>query len=362
MFAKTQSTGRLAARVLSGASALVLAMALGTVAQAESKGTIVAFVISSTNPYVGQWKKGAEAKAAELGYDIKVVENNFDQTEEDSQVQQELASGDKAAAYIWWPMQNAAGINSLRALSATGAPVIQTNQYPAAGSDAYWTAYAGASDILSGKTAGELLLDACAAQSAVTCGKGLIIRFPAGYSAGDDRVTGFKQAVDGKLTVVDVVPSGGFMEDDGYKIASQIIPANKDGLTWIYTENDSMAGAAVQALKENGLTAGKDVFVVGGTCHGDPTHVVNGDLVGTAIQSGYFEGWMAVQTAVKVIANGGKVNDGELFLDAGADAAPSDDGMASRYNYLPNPKVANTQEAHDAAKLWGKTMVDLCEY
>ena len=47
---------------------------------AASKGTIVAFIISSTNPYIGQWKKGAEAKAKELGYDIKVIENNFNQT------------------------------------------------------------------------------------------------------------------------------------------------------------------------------------------------------------------------------------------------------------------------------------------
>lgn len=344
------------------AVAALLANACSSQALAESKGTIVAFIISSTNPYIGQWKKGAEDKAKELGYDLKVIENNFNQAEEDSQVQQELASGEKAAGYIWWPMQNAAGINSLRALSQTGAPVILTNQYPVKGSDAYWTAYAGASDILSGKTAAELLIAACEKQTAVKCDKGLIIRFPAGYSAGDDRVTGFQEAAKGKLTTVEVFPSGGFMEDDGYKVASQVIPANKEGLTWIYTENDSMAGAAVQALKENGLTAGKDVFVVGGTCHGDPTHVVNGDLVGTAIQSGYFEGWLAVQTLAKVQAAGGKVQDGEKFYDANPDGTPPDEGMAYRFNYIPNPKVGNTQADHDSAKMWGKTIVDLCEY
>ena len=347
--------------------ASIIAAALGAQAftekaHADSKGTIVAFIISSTNPYIGQWRKGAEAKAKELGYNIKIIENNFNQTEEDSQVQQELASGEKAAGYIWWPMQNAAGINSLRALSKTGAPVILTNQYPVKGSEAYWTAYAGASDILSGKTAGELLLAACEKQTKVKCDKGLIIRFPAGYSAGDDRVTGFEDAVKGKLTTVDVVPSGGFMEDDGYKVASQIIPAHKDGLTWIYTENDSMAGAAAQALKENGLTPGKDVFVVGGTCHGDPTHVVNGDLVGTAIQSGYFEGWLAVQTLAKYQASGGKVLDGEKLYDNNPDTPPPDAGAPYRFNYIPNPAIGNTQADHDKAKMWGKTIMDLCEF
>jgi ribose transport system substrate-binding protein len=342
-------------------AAALLSQVCAQEAFADSKGKIVAFIISSTNPYIGQWRKGAEAKAKELGYDIKIVENNFNQTEEDSQVQQELASGEKAAGYIWWPMQNAAGINSLRALSKTGSPVVLTNQYPVKGSEAYWTAYAGASDILSGKTAAEMLLAACEKQNKVKCDKGLIIRFPAGYSAGDDRATGFQDAVKGKLTTVDVVPSGGFMEDDGYKVAAQIIPAHKAGLTWIYTENDSMAGAAAQALKENGLTPGKDVFVVGGTCHGDPTHVVNGDLVGTAIQSGYYEGWLAVQTLAK-FQTSGKVLDGEKLYENNPDAPPSDAGAPYRFNYIPNPAIGNTQADHDKAKMWGKTIMDLCEF
>jgi ribose transport system substrate-binding protein len=235
-----------------------------------------------------------------------------------------------------------------------------TNQFPIKGTEHYWTAYAGASDVLSGKTAREMILEACAKQAA-KCDKGLIIRFPAGYSAGEDRVTGFEDAVKGKLTIVDIVPSGGFMEDDGYKVASQIIPAHKDGLTWMYTENDSMAGAATQALKENGFKPGKDVFVVGGTCHGDPTHVVNGDLVGTAIQSGYFEGWLAVQTIAKYNATH-KVLDGEKYYDANPDAPPSDEGAPYRYNFIPNPKVPNTQAAYDSTKMWAMSIKQLCDF
>jgi ABC-type sugar transport system substrate-binding protein len=345
---------------LAFAGALTIAVS-ASAANAESKGKIVVFIISSTNPYIGQWEKGASAKAKELGYEVKFVENNFNQSEQDTQVQQQIASGEKVAGYVWWPFQNAAGIASLRALHQTGAPVILTNQFPIKGSEAFWTAYAGANDFLSGKTAGQMLLDACAKSTTDKCDKGFIIRFPAGYSAGDDRVAGFKSAVDGKLTIMDIVPSGGFMEDDGYKIAAQVIPAHKDGLTWIYTENDSMAAASTQALRENGLTPGKDVLVVGGTCHGDPTHVVNGDLIGTAIQSGYFEGWLAVQTLAKFVRDG-KVQDGEKFYDANPDAPPSDDGPAYRFNYIPNPPVANTQAAHDTTKMWGKTFSELCEF
>ncbi|KAA1183961.1 sugar ABC transporter substrate-binding protein [Rhizobium tropici] len=342
------------------AASLVTGLMTTTSAEAASKGTIVVFVPSSTNPYIGQFQLGAKAKATDLGYDIKVIENNFNQSEQDSQVQQQLASGDKVAGYIWWPFENAAGIASLRALSQSGAPVILSNQYPIRGTEAFWTAYAGANDFLSGKTAAEILVDACS-KAGAKCDKGAIIRFPAGVSAGDDRATGFQDAVKGKLNVLDVVPTAGFLEDEGYKVASQIIPAHKGELTWLYTENDSLAGAAAQAAKENGLTPGKDIFIVGGTCHGDSKHVKSGEIAGTAIQSGYFEGWMAVQALGKFVAQG-KVVDGEKYLEASPDTLPSDSDPLYKYNFLPNPAVANSQAAYDAAKLWGKSADQLCNF
>ena len=82
-------------------------------AYAASKGKIVAFIILSTNPYIGQWPKDAEAENKELGYDVsnKIIEDNFNQTEEDSRVQQELTYQEKRRPAISWsPMQNAAGI------------------------------------------------------------------------------------------------------------------------------------------------------------------------------------------------------------------------------------------------------------
>jgi ABC-type sugar transport system substrate-binding protein len=348
-------------RVISAIAASLVAGLIASAAYAaESKGTVVVFVPSSTNPYIGQFQAGAKAKAEELGYEIKVIENNFNQAEQDSQVQQQLASGEQVAGYIWWPFENAAGVASLRALYQSGAPVIVSNQYPIKGTEAYWTAYAGANDFLSGKTAAEILLDACS-KAGVKCDKGAIIRFPAGVSAGDDRATGFQDAVKGKLNVIDIVPTAGFLEDEGYKIAAQIIPAHKGELTWLYTENDSLAGAAAQAARENGLTPGKDIFIVGGTCHGDSKHVKSGEIAGTAIQSGYWEGWMAVQALGKFVAQG-KVVDGEKFLEGTPDATPSDADPLYKYNFLPNPAVGNSQAAYDAAKLWGKSADQLCNF
>ena len=153
-------------RLLTGIAAIagVAAVAAGGhhSALAAGKGLIVVFMPPGTDNYLAQWQKGARAKAAELGYDIKIIESSRDQAEQDSQVQQEIASGEKVDGYIWWPYVNAAGTGSLRALSKTGVPVVFTNQYPIPGTDKFWTAYAGVNDFLNAETAAKALLKACA--------------------------------------------------------------------------------------------------------------------------------------------------------------------------------------------------------
>jgi ABC-type sugar transport system substrate-binding protein len=333
--------------------AVVASLAAGSHAFAAGKGLLVVFMPPGTDNYLAQWQKGARAKAQELGYDIKIIETTRDQAEQDSQVQQQLASGDKVAGYIWWPYVNAAGTGSLRALSQTGVPVVFTNQYPIAGTEKFWTAYAGVNDFLNAETAAKALLKACAETLTAKCDKGLIITFPAGYSAGSDRVKAFKTVVDGKLTVI--------LEQEGYMTASQIIPAHKNEISWVYTENDSLAEGVIQALKENGLHPGKDVLVVGGTCHGDTKNLLNKEIIGTGIQAAFLEGWSSVQSTHKYLQSK-KVADGETYLPGDANTAPSDDGEAHRFNFIPNPWVGNTQADLDNFKLWGHTFKELCNY
>lgn len=359
---KPDCAASLPRKLATAAAALALFMGLAAApALAASAGKVVVFMPPGTDNYLAQWQVGAKAKAKDLGYDIKIIESSRDQAEQDSQVQQELASGEDVAGYIWWPYVNAAGTGSLRALSQTGKPIIFTNQYPIAGTEKFWTAYAGVDDFLNAKTAAEMLLAACAKSTTVKCGKGMIFTFPAGYSAGADRAKAFREAVKGKLDVIEQEPAG-FMSQEGYKAASQLIPPKKDEVTWVYTESDAVGQGVIQALKEVGKTPGKDVLVVGGTCHGDTSDLVSGSLVGTGVQAAFLEGWQSVQTLHKVLKNGGKVNDGKLYLPATADTKPSDDGMASRYNFIPNPAVGNTQADLDKFRLWGWTFKELCNY
>jgi ABC-type sugar transport system substrate-binding protein len=343
------------------AVAAILAPAIAGHAQAraESHGLLVVFMPPGTDNYLAQWQKGARAKAKEIGYDIKIIESSRDQAEQDSQVQQEIASGEQVSGYIWWPYVNAAGTGSLRALAKTGVPVVFTNQYPIAGTEKFWTAYAGVNDFLNAETAAKALLKACAESTTVKCDKGLIITFPAGYSAGSDRVKAFRKATP-NLTVIQQHDAG-FMAQEGYKTAAQIIPAHKSEISWVYTENDSLAEGVIQALKENGLHPGKDVLVVGGTCHGDTTNLLSGEIIGTGIQAAFLEGWSSVQSTYKYLKTK-KVLDGDTYLPADADKAPSDEGEPHRFNFIPNPWVGNTRADLDNFKLWGYSFKELCNY
>ncbi len=238
--------------------------------------------------------------------------------------------------------------------------MIFTNQYPIEGTEEFWTAYAGVDDFLNAKVAAQMLLDACAKSTTDKCDKGIIITFPAGYSAGSDRAKSFIDTTKGKLEVMQQEP-GGFMSQEAYQVGSQIFPPKKDEITWVYTENDSQATGAIQALKEIGRTPGKDVLVVGGTCHGDTSDLLSGALVGTGVQAAFLEGWQSVQTLHKYLQTK-TVNDGKLYLPADPDNKPSDEGAPSRFNFIPNPAVGNTQADLDNFKLWGWTFKELCNY
>jgi ribose transport system substrate-binding protein len=74
-----------------------------------SNKALVMFMPSTANVYLAAAADAARAEATRDGYTLTVIENNFDQVEQDQQVQQYLASGGKPAAFLWWPATSAPG-------------------------------------------------------------------------------------------------------------------------------------------------------------------------------------------------------------------------------------------------------------
>ena len=317
-------------------------------------GTIVAFIPTTTNTYIAEWERGAKEAAATLGYELVTIQNGFDQAEQDTQVQQQLGAGDdNVVAYAWWPSDNEAGVASLRALSETGVPVIQTNQLPFPGSEPYVVGYAGVNDKLNGEVAANLVIEArdlMVANGVELHGAGghaIVIGFVAGYQAGIDR-SGAALPILARANVsvlgeVDV----GFGPAEGYDGTKQLIAAHRSaGIDLVYAHNSALAEGVIQALEEEGYTPGEDVMVVGGTCHGNLDHLVDGSEFATGLQAARLEGVFSVNTLHEYLTEG---------------------ALASFTNFIPNPPVRSPaytpgRNEIETVKVEGLSVAELCVY
>ena len=314
--------------------------------------TIVAFIPTTTNTYIAEWGRGAQETAAELGYELIIIENNFDQAEQDTQVQQQLGVADGVVAYAWWPSDNEAGVASLQALADTGVPVIQTNQLPFPGSDQYVVGYAGVNDVLNGEVAAELVVEArdvmVAGGAELHSGGGnaIIIGFVAGYQAGIDRSAAARSILEAAgISVLGEIEAG-FGPAEGYDATKQLVAAHRsDGIDLVYAHNSALAEGVIHALEEEGFAPGEDIMVVGGTCHGNLEFLENGKEFATGLQAARLEGVFSINTLDEYLTNG---------------------SLASFNNFIPNPPVhspaySDTNEI-ESVTVEGFGVNDLCVY
>ncbi|MCE0764913.1 substrate-binding domain-containing protein [Pseudonocardia kujensis] len=326
---------------------------------------IVLFSPSAANVYSGSVIKAATETAQKYDYTLKVFQNDFDQSQQDQQVQQFLASGEKPAAIIWWPSNVDASVNSLRQLSRV-APVIQMNQAVPEEAKQYVKAYAGANDLVVSGTAGQEALKA--RDEAVAAGKQLAdpngnlieFRFGTGYKGGDNRHQGFMDATGAKpFTLLTVeAATAGFDAQDGFNHASQIVPKFKaQGIDFVYAQNLDMGSGVVKALEQNGLTPGKDVTVVAGNCSGNLEPLADGSVYAAVMQPPLMEGKLAVRTAVQYLATG-SVTDEEVTLQPDAQEPELTAAPPPRATYLP--AAALTKDTMNSLTVWGLSGPQLC--
>ncbi|MBO9112671.1 MULTISPECIES: sugar ABC transporter substrate-binding protein [Rhizobium/Agrobacterium group] len=332
-------------------------------AELPKSGAIVMFGQSRENPYFGQNAVAVQDIAKKQGWTFTYVEASS-QEQQDSAIQQMLSTGDKPIGVVLNPVSGAAAVASEMALKDAGIPVVILNQVPAPEQADLFVAYGGVNDYLSGQNAAQLLI-AGAKKAGVELGNGLIVNTVAGHTAAQQRVAGFKdemkKAFPSSSEVLADVHSGGYLENEGYSIGSQIIPANKGKFNWVYGVNDALAYGAVRAAKESGIQPGKDVLFVGGTCMNSTTNaaVKKGELVGTSVQSPYIEGAAAMYALVAYL-NTGKVTDGEQNLSP--DTPLSIDAPPHKWNYMPNTMLDGSEKSYAETKIWGKTAQELCNY
>lgn len=348
---------------LATATGAIMGLAGAVQAELPKTGSIIMFGQSRENPYFGQNAVAVQDIAKEHGWTFTYIESSS-QEQQDSAIQQMLSTGDKPIGVVLNPISGAAAVASEMSLRDADIPVVILNQVPAPEQADLFVAYGGVNDYLSGQNAAQLLV-AGAKKAGVELGDGLIVNTVAGHTAAQQRVAGFtdemKKTFASSSKVLADVNSGGYLENEGYNIGSQIIPANKGKFNWVYGVNDALAYGASKAAKESGIEPGKDVLFVGGTCMNSTTNdaVKKGELVGTSVQSPYIEGAAAMYALVAYL-NTGKVLDGEQTLSS--DTPPSIETPPHKWNYMPNTMLHGSEESYTKTVIWGKTAQELCNY
>ncbi|WP_291049638.1 substrate-binding domain-containing protein [Herbiconiux sp.] len=318
------------------------------------------FMPSTSNVYLAAAAKAAEAEAEALGFTSSVVENNFDQTEQDQQVQEWLATGEEAAAVLIWPASAANATASIRALSKV-APVLQWNQLidPAA-EEFIKIGYAGVSDLGIGDQAGKDMLtkiDSLTAEGYTFHGPGglpnvLEITLGSGdYSAGEDRHNAFMEVVDGKINYLGREGAAEFDAQGGFTAASTAIPKYlSQGIDFIYVQTNDMGNGVVQAAEQNGLKPGENVFLNTGTSSGSTANLRDGKITSAVLQSPVIEGTLIVDNAAQYLATGEVVDD--TVTIASDEAKPELEVTApTRTTFMMNPTV--TADNIESFKIWG---------
>ncbi|MGW4028347.1 sugar ABC transporter substrate-binding protein [Streptomyces sp. NPDC004838] len=329
------------------------------------RATIVAFIVSTANHYVGAEVEAMRKEADRLNYRLEVIDNKFDQTEQNQQVRQFLASGKKAAAFIYWPANNDTGINSARLLAAR-APVVQLSGRVLPQAEPYVTARPGQDNADIGNTMGTMALKAM--DEARADGKKfrgpngkpnlLEITYPSGYEAGVVRHDAFfKRVGDDKFNVLSTENAKSPDAQGGFTAASQVLSKYKSqGIDIVVAGSNNIGTGVVKALQQYGLKPGKDVTVVVGDFSGDQQPLIRGEIYSAVLQSPVIEGMLAVQTVARLRATGEVVDD-TVKLPATPVQPPVADTPPSRFTYMPQPAI--TPQNYDTLRVWGRSIREL---
>jgi ABC-type sugar transport system substrate-binding protein len=329
---------------------------------AATKPLIIAFTFANSQSYWSGWDKELVSYASAAGFTIKDIQNPFSQTTEDQQVQAQLATGQKPAAYIYIPDDAKLGLTSLVRLYNTGVPVFTANQYVTGTAEKYWVAYAGTLDVPRAMGVAHGLVAALPGIKKAHPAIGnnvIVVTGPPGNSSSISEDAGFVQGLKGSnLKIIANVNSTGFQPKDTYATMQQLITKYKSqGIGIVFSLNSDMAAGTLEALQQAGYQPGKNVLVLDGSCTPHFSDFRSGRIWGTAFQAPSIEAQTTLLVIKQYFATGKKVKPGIAYLSGGS-TLPTLAGPISKVNVMPAPFVQGTKI--DSATLWGVPFTTGC--
>jgi ribose transport system substrate-binding protein len=241
------------------------------------------------NPFFVTLKEGAEKEAANLGYELIVLDSQNDPAKELSNV--EDLTTKKVAVLMINPVDSDAVGSAIAIANVANIPVITLDRSANSG---VVTAHIASDNTAGGRMAGEYVISKFPGGAKVVELEGI-----PGSSAARERGAGFDAAINGKLTLLAKQPAD-FDRTKGLNVMENILQGQKE-VDVVFAQNDEMALGALKAIEAAGR---KNILIVGFDATDDAVQAVkSGAMAATVAQKPALIGAYGVDTAAKIINN-----------------------------------------------------------
>lgn len=254
---------------------------------AMADGNLALVVSTLNNPFFVSLKEGAEAKAAELGFKLTVLDSQNDPAKELANVEDALSKG--IDLLMINPTDSDAVKSAIKAANRKNVPVVTLDRGATGGKV---VSHVASDNVLGGVMAGELIVKQLG-------GKGKLVELQGvpGTSAARDRGEGFHKAIDAAGMEVVASQPADFDRTKGLNVMENILQAQPE-IAAVFAHNDEMALGAIKAIQG----AKRDILVVGFDGTGDGVAAVNvGEMLATVAQQAAMIGSIGVETAAKIL-------------------------------------------------------------
>ncbi len=275
---------------------LVLLVAVGLFGcgqqAAEDDGKVkVGFAVSTqNNPFFVDMKNGLEEKAAELGYEVLMVDAQDDAAKQLSSIEDLIMKG--IDVLVVNPVDGDAVVTAIESANQADIPVITVDRGANGGQI---TSHISSDNVAGGKMAADFIAKELNETAKVVELEGI-----PGTSAARDRGKGFNQGV-AEYDNIEVIASqpADFNRAKGMTVMENILQSHQE-IDAVFAHNDGMALGAMEAI--TGAGREDEIMIVGFDAIDDAVKAVqDGKLAATIAQQPDLIGKMAVETAEKIV-------------------------------------------------------------
>jgi ribose transport system substrate-binding protein len=250
-------------------------------------GTIGLIVSTLNNPFFVTLKEGAEAKAAELGLNLIILDSQNDPAKELANMEDLLTQ--EVDVILINPTDSDAVGNAIKMANDKGIQVITLDRGANVGEV---VTHIASDNVAGGVMAGNYIAE-------LLGGKGNVVELEgiAGTSAARDRGEGFNTAIGSTEIKVVSKQVADFDRTKGLSVMENILQAQPE-IDAVFAHNDEMALGALKAVQ----ASGRDILVVGFDATDDAVNAVEaGELAATVAQQPAEIGSLGIQSAMSIL-------------------------------------------------------------